>query len=108
MNKTDHLSTGSSDDQSSTKQNPNTLEEAGQSGFRNLPQQRFYPESDRRQTQRRQNDRSGKYDRRRNRCALCHHFAAPANESEPLGTCTAHNTPMAAAAFACPVFESNP
>jgi len=88
--------------------NFNAPQEASHSGFQNLPQQLSYPESDRRQAQRRQNDRSGKYDRRRNRCAHCKHFAAPSTDStEVLGTCTAHHTPMSAMAFACPVFESN-
>jgi hypothetical protein len=68
----------------------------------------FFPEQERRKTNRRQNDRQGKYDRRRNRCAHCRHFQPPAEEGEVLGECLAHHSPMTAAAYACPVFESIP
>jgi hypothetical protein len=64
-----------------------------------------HPEEDRRKVDRRQNDRGGKYDRRRNRCARCKHFAPPQEEGEILGECQAHHSPMAAAAYACPIFE---
>jgi hypothetical protein len=55
-------------------------------------------EGERRKEDRRQNDRQGKYDRRKNRCVHCLYFQEPAY-------CQKHNTAMAADAFACPQFS---
>ena len=59
---------------------------------------------ERRQQDRRQADRQGKYDRRRNRCISCSHFQT-ATDSEPPGFCRFHQIAMAADAFACPYFS---
>ncbi len=47
--------------------------------------------------------RTGKYERRKNRCAGCKHFDEPAEK--PLGYCNYHNGDIPASAFACPMFE---
>lgn len=60
-------------------------------------------EGERRKQDRRQADRQGKYDRRRNRCVHCSHFAEV--DSTGKGRCTYHQVDMVAYAFACPHFE---
>lgn len=63
-------------------------------------------EGDRRREQdRRQAGRQGKYDRRKNRCVHCTHFT---EEGDGRGLCNFHHTPMVAYAFACPFFEPVP
>ncbi len=63
---------------------------------------------DRRQQNRRQADRQGKYDRRRNRCEHCLHFAPNVLKPEQEGHCRYHDLPMASDAFACPNFSPLP
>jgi hypothetical protein len=61
-------------------------------------------EGERRKEQdRRQSGRQGKYDRRKNRCVHCVHFV---EESDGKGVCNFHHAPMVAYAFACPFFEA--
>ncbi len=60
------------------------------------------PFEERRKQQRRQADRQGKYDRRRNRCLHCQFFQAEA------AYCAYLEKPMAADEFACPAFEPAP
>lgn len=59
----------------------------------------------RRQNDRRQNDRDGKYDRRRNRCALCLHYAP---QSEVGGMCQKHQKLIRAQDFACVYYAETP
>ncbi len=47
--------------------------------------------------------RTGKYERRKNRCAGCKHFDEPSEKL--LGYCNYHNGDIPASAFACPMFE---
>lgn len=62
-------------------------------------------EGERRKEQdRRQTERQGKYDRRKNRCVHCVHFREEAVTGK--GTCLFHQTDMVAYAFACPNFEA--
>jgi hypothetical protein len=62
-----------------------------------------YLEGERRKEQdRRQAGRQGKYDRRRNRCVHCIHFT---EEGEGKGQCNFHKITVVAYAFACPFFE---
>lgn len=60
----------------------------------------------RRQTDRRAADRHGKYDRRKNRCGMCTHYA----DREPVGDgfCLFHHKPLTAEDFACLEFEEKP
>jgi hypothetical protein len=60
-------------------------------------------EGERRKQARRQADRQGKYDRRRNRCMHCSHFQEEVHTGK--GYCGFHQVAMAAYAFACPNFE---
>lgn len=57
------------------------------------------PFEERRKRQRRHADRTGKYDRRRNRCLHCSFF------SDAPGYCGYLEKPMSAEDFACPAFE---
>lgn len=57
----------------------------------------------RKEQDRRQTERQGKYDRRKNRCVHCVHFKAQSGEN---GQCLYHKTPILASAFACPNFET--
>ena len=67
------------------------------------PLQRPVVEGERRKEQdRRQADRQGKYDRRRNRCVHCVHFV---EEEAGKGQCRFHQVVVTAYAFACPNFE---
>lgn len=59
----------------------------------------------RKEQDRRQTDRQGKYDRRKNRCSHCVHFESNLTEQ---GHCLLQNIPMEASAFACPEFEVRP
>lgn len=52
---------------------------------------------------RRQAERHGKFDRRKNRCESCCHFALQAAEKP--GYCKFHDTSMEASAFACTQFQ---
>ena len=62
-------------------------------------------EGERRKEQdRRQTERQGKYDRRKNRCVHCVHFREEAVSGK--GTCLFHQIEMTAYAFACPNFEA--
>ncbi len=64
-------------------------------------------EGERRKEQdRRQADRQGKYDRRKNRCIHCLHFKEDSAVGK--GFCEKHDTSMTAYAFACPQFENLP
>lgn len=66
-------------------------------------------EGERRQEQdRRQNDRQGKYDRRRNRCVHCAYFQNKSQTIEEEGFCLYHHSPMSSEAFACPYFTAIP
>ncbi|MCE3235703.1 MAG: hypothetical protein K0Q50_1883 [Vampirovibrio sp.] len=56
----------------------------------------------RKEQDRRQTERQGKYDRRKNRCALCVHFKSTGGDN---GRCLYHQTEMSASAFACPNFD---
>lgn len=62
-------------------------------------QERRNPQSDRRQS-----DRQGKFDRRRNRCGRCRFFALETGAS--VGFCEQHQRPFSPDAFACPLYES--
>jgi hypothetical protein len=64
-----------------------------------------YFEGERRKEDRRQNDRQGKYDRRKNRCVHCLYFQ-PGEASGGLGHCARHHTDIAAETFACPQFSA--
>lgn len=63
-------------------------------------------EGERRKEIRRQTDRQGKYDRRRNRCANCQQFTTQANNEK--GYCQLHQLEMDAFAFGCPQFSAIP
>ena len=54
---------------------------------------------------RRENDRQGKYDRRRNRCVHCQLFEERQGADKGLGFCYHHKKEMAAYAFACSFFR---
>lgn len=58
----------------------------------------------RQQFDRREADRQGKYDRRRNRCKHCARFVVASDNSEG-GFCQQHQTPMSPEAFTCPFFK---
>ncbi len=63
-------------------------------------------DGERRRQDRRQNDRQGKYDRRRNRCVNCIHYSEEADSGK--GMCHFHEMPVIALAFACTHFEGLP
>lgn len=56
---------------------------------------------ERRQTNRRQSTRDGKYDRRRNVCGLCRYYQP---ESPQEGNCLKHEKPIGYQDFACTLF----
>ena len=56
-----------------------------------------------REGDRRENARGGKFDRRRNRCRHCRHFAWDGAAAE--GHCQRHELAFAPDAFACVLFE---
>lgn len=64
-------------------------------------------QGERRKQDRRQSDRQGKYDRRKNRCANCAHFQENGADPEN-GFCQYHSIIVVASAFACPYFDSLP
>jgi hypothetical protein len=66
----------------------------------------FTGAEERRKENRRQSDRQGKYDRRRNRCIHCRFFQGDA--SAEMGWCLHHQSEMAPQAFACPHFDKVP
>jgi hypothetical protein len=64
-------------------------------------------EGDRRKQDRRQADRQGKYDRRRNRCSHCIHFqmSSESDNASESGACQFHHITVLSHAFACPNFD---
>jgi len=64
-----------------------------------------FPER-RKQPDRRESDRQGKYDRRQTRCMQCAFWEDQAGTGA--GFCTQHQKDMAAFAFSCALFEQKP
>ena len=65
-----------------------------------------WDQTERRKQARRQAERSGKYDRRRNRCGSCAHFS----ETDPAkpGWCDYHKGEIGYDDFACPMYTGQP
>ena len=66
-----------------------------------------FAQGERRKQARRQADRQGKYDRRKNRCANCLHYQENGADAVGNGFCRHHAIMVVAAAFACPFFEAS-
>jgi hypothetical protein len=64
-----------------------------------------FVQGERRRQDRRQSDRQGKYDRRKNRCENCDHFQ-PNGAAPESGFCQHHGIIVMTSAFACPYFET--